>query len=76
MTFEFRIESNGTIKVIGVPASGSPAEAFQRSGSYRVDGEQLTSPVLNEGQPIRVWLHAGILFLFFDDSLVFQLRRT
>jgi hypothetical protein len=76
MTFEFRIGSNGTIEVTGVPADGSLAEVYQRNGSYRLDGEHLTSPVLNEGQPIQVRLQAGILFLSFDESLVFQLRRT
>ncbi len=76
MTFEFRIESTGTITVTGTPAKGSHAEVFQRSGSYRVEGDQLRSPVLNQGQPIRVRLQAGILFLSFDESLVFQLRRT
>jgi len=76
MTFEFRIESNGTIAVTGAPAKGSHAEVFQRSGSYRVEGDQLSSPVLNQSQPIRVRLQGGILFLSFDESLVFKLRRT
>jgi hypothetical protein len=76
MTFEFRIGNDGTIEVTGQPVSGSYADVFQRSGSYRLDGEYLSSPVLNEGQPIRVRLQAGVLFLSFDESLMFQLRRT
>ncbi|HLJ96189.1 MAG TPA: hypothetical protein VKU02_23640 [Gemmataceae bacterium] len=76
MMFEFRIESNGTIAVTGAPADGSHADMFQRSGSYRLEGDQLSSPVLNQGQPIRVRLQGGNLFLSFDESLVFELRRA
>jgi hypothetical protein len=76
MTFEFRIGSDGTMDVIGVPTNDSGGEAFRRTGPYRVDGSQLVSPALNEGLPVHIQLRAGMLFLTIDKSLAFQLRRV
>jgi hypothetical protein len=75
MLFEFRIGSDGKMDVTGTPAKGSEAEVFRRSGSYRLDGEQLVSLAVNEGRPVQVRLQAGILYLTIDKTLVFRLRR-
>ncbi len=76
MTFKFRIGRDGTMDVTGMPANGSGADVFQRSGPYRLDGDRLLSPAVNDGRPVQVRLHAGILVLTIDETLVFQLRRA
>jgi hypothetical protein len=75
MTFRFRLGSDGLLEVIGIPTSGSSADVFRRSGPYRLMGDQLVSPALNKGQPIEVRLHAGVLVLWIEETLVFHLRR-
>ena len=76
MTFVFQIGSDRTMDVTGTAANGSGAEVFRRRGPYRLDGEKLVSPAVNEGRPVQVRLQAGTLFLTIDESLVFQLRRA
>lgn len=75
MSFEFRIGSDGVMDVIGRQAYDSAVETFRRSGSYRLEGDLLVSPAVNEGRPVRVRLHSGTLVLMIDEVLRFQLRR-
>jgi hypothetical protein len=76
MTFEFRFGGEGELKVTGSPAKGSGGEVFRRKGPYRLKGEELVSPAINEGQPVQVRLQAGILIVRIDESLVLELRRV
>src|SRR5206468_670305 len=73
MTFVFRLEGDGYLEVIGTPTG--PGEEFRRYGPYRLEGDRLISPVLNEGQPIQVALHDGRVTLTLDQALSFRLRR-
>jgi hypothetical protein len=75
MTFNFRFRNDGTIEVTGTPVYAAGGELFQRSGTYQMDGHQLVSPALNEGQPVRIWLQNGKLDLQIDESLEFRLVR-
>ena len=76
MRFRFRIGSDGTMDVTGTPANGSGADVYRRSGPYRLDGDRLVSPAVNQGRPVQIRLQRGILFLIIDENLVFQLRRA
>ncbi len=62
--------------VIGTPTNGSGADVFRRSGLYRLDGDRLVSPAVNEGRPVQVRLDGGTLVLTIDETLVFHLRRA
>lgn len=75
MWFEFRIGTTGRFEVIGTPSKGvSPAE-YRREGPYLINGEFLTSPAINEGQPVLVRLKGAELILTVSPTLAFRLRR-
>jgi len=76
MTFELRFGEDGQLHLTGTPAKGSRVEVFRRNGPFRLNGEELVSPALNEGQPVHVHVQAGILILRIDESLVLELRRA
>ncbi len=60
MTFELRFGEDGQLHLTGTPAKGSRVEVFRRNGPFRLNGEELVSPALNEGQPVHVHVQAGI----------------
>jgi hypothetical protein len=74
MSFVFRLEANGHLEVVGTPV-GRGGEEFRRSGPYRLEGDRLVSPALNEGRPIQVALHDGWVTLTIDETLSLRLRR-
>jgi hypothetical protein len=74
-SFEFSIKSDGTLDVLGRPLDGAVEKEFRRHGPYRLDGNKLITPALNEGQPVQVWLEGGHLMLVIDHDLNFRLRR-
>jgi hypothetical protein len=74
MTFVFRLEGDGYLEVTGTPV-GRGGEKFLRYGPYRLEGDRLVSPALNEGRPIQVALQNGGVTLTIDEMLSFRLRR-
>jgi hypothetical protein len=74
MTFVFRIDAD-RIEMTGTPVEGSSAEVFRRSGPYRLEGEHLITPALNDGRPIAVAVRGAHLAVTIDDGLSFRLRR-
>jgi hypothetical protein len=75
MRFEFRIGDNRRFDVTGTPLTGPEDYAYRRGGPYRLEGNRLVSPAINEGRPVRVQLANGLLHLRIDDGLEFRLRR-
>ncbi|MBX6315634.1 MAG: hypothetical protein IRY99_22380 [Isosphaeraceae bacterium] len=75
MRFEFRIGADGLFEVIGTPAGPSPEEVYRRRGPYCLEGGQLISPAIHEGQPVQVRPEDGGLVLIVDETLSFRLRR-
>src|SRR5882724_8194669 len=67
MHFEFRIGSEAQFEVIGIPASSATSEVYRRSGPVRLEGDQLISPAINEGQPIQMHLDGDELVLVVDE---------
>jgi hypothetical protein len=75
LRFEFRIGDDGRIDVTGTPPTDPEGEWYRRSGPYRLEGDRLVTPALNEGQPVHVRLRDGRLHLRIDDGLEFSLNR-
>jgi hypothetical protein len=73
LRFTFRID-DGRFEVTGAPVTPSGGEAYRR-GPYRLEGDRLVTPALNEGRPVRVRLSDGRLLLRIDEGLAFRLRR-
>jgi hypothetical protein len=73
MIFAFRFASKGNLAITGTPTEASQP-TFHRAGSYRLEDNQLISPVINGGQPAPVELRADRLHLIID-TLSFSLRR-
>ena len=75
MRFEFRIGDDNRFDVIGTPLTGPEGDAYRRSGPYRLEGNRVVSPAIDEGRPVRVQLENGLLHLKIDAGLEFRLRR-
>ncbi len=75
MRFEFRVGGDSHFDVTGTPVNPSGDEVYRRSGRYRLEGDRLVTPALNEGRPTQVRLRGGRLLLKIDDGLEFLLRR-
>lgn len=74
MRFVFRI-GDGHLEIVGSSDDTSDGEAYYRSGAYRLDGDQLISPVINQGQPAKLALLGGWLSLTIDETLTLRLRK-
>ena len=75
MSFEFFMNGDGTMEVVGTPGAGSNTEEYRRSGAFRIDDGQLVSPAINEGRPVRIRMKDRMLVLTIDEFHVFYLRR-
>jgi hypothetical protein len=75
MRFVFQIGPDSRFEVTGTPANSHGGEEYRRSGPYRLAGDRLVTPALNEGRPVSVGLRGGQLLLKIDDGLEFRLRR-
>jgi hypothetical protein len=75
LRFSFRIGDDGRFEVTGAPENPPGAEAYRRSGPYRLEGDRLVTPALNEGRPVRVRPSDGRLYLSIGEGLAFRLRR-
>ena len=75
MKFEFRFEMNDRLEITGTPVGTAVGEAFHRRGPYRLKDGWLISPVMNEGQRVRIALQDEHLLLTIDETLAFRLRR-
>jgi hypothetical protein len=62
--------------VIGIPASPEKREACQRHGDFRIEGDWLITPAVNEGQPVHIRRQGRDLILTIDGNLRFRFRRT
>lgn len=76
MSFEFYMNGDGTMEVVGTPATGSNTEVYRRSGAYRIEAGQIVSAAINEGRPVRIRMKDRMLVLTIDESHVFYLRRN
>ncbi len=74
MRFEFRIDNRGGFEVTGTPSNAPEDEQYRRTGTYRLDGDHLITPALNDGRPVHVQLRDGLLILTIDDALEFHLH--
>jgi hypothetical protein len=74
MSFVFRLGANRDLEVVGTPVTPG-GEEFRRSGRYRITDGWLTTPALNQGQPIRLALTGGELTVTIDEALLLRLRR-
>jgi hypothetical protein len=74
MRFVFRI-GDGRLEIAGNSEETSGGEEYYRSGEYRLDGDQLISSVINQGQPAKLALREGWLSLTIDETLMLRLRR-
>jgi hypothetical protein len=72
MWFQLTILDAETMEVWGIAQENI---VFHRHGGYALDGEMLTTPILNEGQPVRIQRVGAQLQLRIDDSLEIQFRR-
>jgi len=75
LRFEFLVGADGRFEVAGTPVTQSKGEVYRRSGRYRLEGDRLVTPALNEGRQVQVRLWQGQLHLKIDDGLGFRLRR-
>ncbi len=75
MRFEFIFGRDGQLHVAGRPSGPEAAEVFELTGAYRVEGSQLISEALNQGQPVELRFEEPGLSLRFDEELEFRLRR-
>jgi hypothetical protein len=75
MRFEFRIGDDSQFDVTATALNAPEGEVYRRSGPYRLEADRLVTPALNDGQPVRVRLSDGLLFLTIGDTLGFRLRR-
>jgi len=74
MSFVLRLGGDRNLEVVGTPVTPG-GEEFRRSGKFSLAGGWLTTPALNEGQPIRLALSDGQLSVTIDDALLLRLRR-
>jgi hypothetical protein len=74
MRFVFRI-GDGRLEIVGNSDDPAGGEEYYRSGVYRLDGDQLISPVFNQGQPAKLALRDGWLSLTIDETLTLRLQR-
>jgi hypothetical protein len=74
MRFVFRI-GDGRLEIVGNLKDTSVGEEYYRSGAYRLAGDQLISPVINQGQPATLASQDGRLLLTIDETLTLRLRR-
>ena len=69
----FEIGVDGRLTMIGTPSDAN--WLYHREGPYRLDGDRLITPVLNEGQPVSVRPVDGELVMVINDDLWFWLRH-
>ncbi len=74
MRFVFRI-GDGRLEIVGNSKDTSGVDGYYRSGVYRLEGDQLISPVINQGQPAKLALRDGWLSLTIDETLTLRLQR-
>lgn len=74
MNFVFRLGADRNLEVVGTPVTPG-GEEFRRSGRYRFADGWLTTPALNQGQPISLALSDGQLSVTIDQALLLKLRR-
>jgi hypothetical protein len=74
MSFVFRLDGDRNLEVVGTPVTPG-GEEFRRSGRFRFADGWLTTPALNQGQPIRLALTGGALTVTIDELLLLRLRR-
>jgi hypothetical protein len=74
MSFVFQLGDDRNLEVVGTPAT-TGGEEFRRSGKFQLADGWLTTPALNQGQPIRLALNDGELTVTIDHSLLLKLRR-
>jgi hypothetical protein len=75
MTFTFQIDGDGHLEITGTPGRTAVGDEYFRSGVYRLEGNTLSSPVLNDGRPVRIERQGDQLVLTIDETLAFRLRR-
>jgi hypothetical protein len=75
MAFTFEIGADGQLAVTGLSVDAPVEWSYHREGPYHLDGKRLVTPVLNEGQPVRVRATDDGLLLTITDDLWFRLRR-
>jgi hypothetical protein len=75
MSFAFEIGADGQLAVIGTPVDAAAAWHYHREGPYRLDGDQLVTPALNEGLPVTVRSANSGLVIAVTDDLWLWLRR-
>jgi hypothetical protein len=75
MVFDFHFGAAGQFDVTGGSATQNWPEPWQRRGHYRLEGNQFSSPVINEGNPVDMHFEGAELIFVVDDSLSFRLRR-
>jgi hypothetical protein len=73
MSFALDLRADGRIVVTGTPPGGAPT--YHRDGPYRIAGNELVTPVLNEGQPVHVRQSGDRLVLVITDDVWVRLRR-
>lgn len=74
MQFVFRI-GVGQWEIAGNSQNASAGVDYYRNGTYRLDGDQLISPIINEGKPARLYWRDGWLSLTIGETLTLRLRR-
>jgi hypothetical protein len=75
MAFVFALADDGRLEIDGLPADPATVKPYHRRGLYRLKNGRLSSPVINQGQPISVLVQNGRLTLTIDDTLTLHLRR-
>ena len=74
MSFVFRVGGDRHLEVVGTPVTPG-GEEFRRTGKFQLADGSLTTPALNQGQPIRLALTGGQLTVTIDEALLLKLRR-
>jgi hypothetical protein len=75
LRFEFRFGAGSEFSVTGTPVIPSDVDRYERTGPYRLEGDRLTTPALNEGHAVRFSFKDEQLRLSIGDVLEFQLRK-
>jgi hypothetical protein len=75
MRFVFRLGRDGRLEITGTPTGPEAPDVYHRSGTYRLDGDSLVSPAINQGQPAHLALRDGRLTLTIDETLRLRLHR-
>ncbi|MCI0641416.1 MAG: hypothetical protein L0Y72_08655 [Gemmataceae bacterium] len=73
LDFAFHFNGDGSFLILGY--SPERTERYRRMGIFQIEGNQLHSHDLNEGEPIRISVQDEQLHLRFDDQLAFALSK-